>query len=67
MAQVKIEDVVYSLDSEFKKALDDVMTQFAPDVAYSRNEMFKFFLKRVYHHCSVWETVPDKSVKGQTS
>ena len=63
MAQVKIEDVVDSLDSEFKKALDDTMEQFASEVSYDRNELFKFFLKRVYHHCSVWETVPDASVK----
>jgi len=63
MAQVKIEDVVYALDSEFKKALDDAMEQFAPNAGYDRNELFKFFLKRVYHHCSVWESVPDGCVK----
>jgi hypothetical protein len=37
MAQVKIEDVVYSLDSEFKKALDDTMDQFASGNSYDRN------------------------------
>jgi len=63
MAQVKIEDVVYKLDSEFKKALEDTMEQFAPGVSFSRDVAFKFFLKRVYHHCSVWETVPDNIVK----
>ncbi len=31
MAQLKIEDVVYHLDSEFKKALDDTMSEFAPN------------------------------------
>lgn len=63
MARVKIEDVVYHLDSEFKKALDDTMSSFAPDVSYNRNELFRFFLKRVYHHCSSWENVPDSSVE----
>jgi hypothetical protein len=63
MAKVKIGDVVYKLDSEFKKALDDTMVQFAPNVTYSRDELFKYFLKRVYHHCSVWESVPDSCVK----
>lgn len=64
MAEVKIEDVVYSLDSEFKKALEDTMRQFAPNASGSRDEMFRFFLKRIYHHCSVWETVPDDCVKA---
>jgi hypothetical protein len=64
MAEIKIEDVVYHLDSEFKKALDDTMAKFAPNVEYGRNELFKFFLKRVYHHCSVWERVPDDCVRS---
>ena len=63
MAQIKIEDVVDKLDSEFKKALDDTMEQFAPSVSYNRNDLFKYFLKRVYHHCSIWENVPDGCVK----
>ena len=63
MAQVKIEDVVDSLDSEFKRALEDTMKNFAPDAHASRDEVFRFFLKRVYQHCSVWETVPDNCVK----
>jgi hypothetical protein len=66
VAKVNIEDVVYHLDSEFKKALDDVMEQFAPGTPYDRNELFKHFLKRVYHHCSRWETVPDKCVEVTT-
>jgi ubiquitin C-terminal hydrolase len=63
MPQVKIEDLIDHLDSEFKKALDDTMREFAPTVQYDRTEFFKFFLKRVYHHCSIWEKVPDKLVK----
>ena len=62
MAKVKIEDVVYHLDSEFKKALDDTMAAFAPNIAYSRDELFKFFLSRVYKHCSTWENIPDKYI-----
>lgn len=46
------------------KALDDTLQQFAPGVAYDRNELFRYFLKRVYHHCSVRETVPESSVKA---
>jgi hypothetical protein len=64
MAKVKIEDLVCHLDSEFKKSLDDTMAQFAPGVHYDRNALFKFFLGRVYHHCSPWENVPDKYVES---
>jgi hypothetical protein len=64
MAQVKIEDLVYSLDSEFKRALEDTMNQFAPGVQVSRDEVFRFFLTRVYQHCRVWETVPESCVKA---
>ena len=63
MAQVKIEDVVYHLDHEFKKALDDTMAKFAPGVRYHRNAVFNHFLRCVYNHCSVWESVPDNCVK----
>ncbi len=63
MAQVKIEGVVDHLDTEFKKALDNVMSQFAPGVYYDRNALFRFFLRRVYHHCSVWENVPDHLIE----
>jgi hypothetical protein len=63
MARVKIEAVVDHLDREFKKALEDTFDHFAPDVEIDRNEVFRFFLRRVYQHCSVWETVPDTSVE----
>jgi hypothetical protein len=64
MAQIKAEGVVDHLDTEFKKALEDTFSEFAPNVSIDRSQVFRFFLKRVYHHCSVWETVPDAIVKN---
>lgn len=64
MARVRIEAVVDHLDSEFRKALDDTMRQYAPNVRYNSSDLFKFFLRRVYQHCSSWETVPDSCVEG---
>ena len=63
MSEIKIEAVVDHLDREFKKALDDVMAQFASNVTYGRDELFKYFLKRVYHHCNVWERIPESCIK----
>ena len=64
MAQVKIEDVLDHLDSEIGRALEDTIRQFAPDVTCNRGELLRFFQKRVYQHCAVWETVPDGCVKA---
>ena len=64
MAQVKIDDIVYHLDSEFKKALDDTLNQYAPNVRYDRDDLFRYFQRRVYQHCSKWENVPDNLVKA---
>ena len=45
MSEVKIEDVVYSLDSEFKKALDDTMAAFAGQVFLRSRSAFQILLK----------------------
>jgi hypothetical protein len=63
MARIKADEVVYHLSSEFTKALDDTMAQFAPQVQYNRHELFRFFNKAVYKHCSVWEDVPDSAIE----
>ena len=64
MPKIKVEDVVYHLDSEFKKALADTMAEFAPSARYDRDKLFRYFRQRVYHHCSVWEEVPDNCVQA---
>jgi hypothetical protein len=53
MAQVKIGDLVDSLDSEFKKSLAEAENQFAPGASVDRDEVFRFFLMRIYQHCNV--------------
>ena len=63
MAEVKIDDVLYHLDSEFKRALADTMKKFAPNVQVNTGSAFQYFKRRVYDHCSVWEKVPDSCVR----
>lgn len=58
MAKLKVENAVDHLDHEFKKALDDTMREFAPGVRYDSGALFRFFLRRVYQHCSTWEDIP---------
>ena len=63
MAEVKIDDVLYHLDSEFKRALADTMEKFAPNVQVDIRTAFRYFRRHVYGHCSVWEKVPDSCVR----
>lgn len=63
MAQVKIDDIVEHLDGEFKSALDDTMREYAPNVRYNKDELFRYFVRRVYQHCSAWEDVPNALVR----
>lgn len=63
MAEVKVDDVVYHLNSEFKKALADTMKRFAPNVNVNIDSAVRYFQRRVYDHCSVWEKVPDSCVR----
>jgi hypothetical protein len=63
MARVKPDEVVYALDREFRKALSDTMTHFAPGVKYNESDLFSYFSKAVYRHCGSWETVPDSCVE----
>lgn len=63
MAKIKVEAVVDHLDHEFKRAIEETMRHFAAQVQVDRTILYKFFLQRVYHHCSIWEDVPDTVVK----
>lgn len=63
MAEVKIEDVVYHLDTEFKHALQDTLRRHLPDAQYNLHALFDTFQRAVYDRCSVWERVPDHIVR----
>jgi hypothetical protein len=67
MASLKVEDAIYHLDREFKRSLDDTMQQFAPGSSFRSDELFRFFLKRIYHHCSIWEDIPDSCVRVRSN
>ncbi len=62
MARVKPEAIVEHLDREFRQALADTIRTHLPSATFDELAMFRTFVKRVYHRCSVWETVPDGAV-----
>lgn len=63
MAKVKIEDIIYHLDFDMKRALEDAVQEVIPKATFDRDELFSAFLRAVYLKCSTWETVPDQYVE----
>jgi uncharacterized protein (DUF433 family) len=63
MARIKVEDVLYHLDYDLKRALEATIKKHYPDVTVDRNRLYKTFLKEAYRKCSVWENVPDQLVE----
>ena len=64
MARVKIEDIIEHLDHEFKRALEDTVNRFHPEVTVNRNALFREFVRAIRRKCSTWENVPDYFVEA---
>lgn len=63
MPKIKIEAVVDHLDNYFQDALIETMRKFARGVRYDKDELYYFFLQRIYENCSVWEEIPEKLIE----
>lgn len=63
MAQIKIEDVVDHLDTEFRRALEATIKEHFPDQDFDSRAVFRTFKKMVYRKCNVWEVIPDDLVE----
>lgn len=64
MAQIKVEDIVDHLSSEFKGALEATIREIFPDQIVNKQQLFRVFKKKIYKKCNIWETVPDAYVKN---
>lgn len=62
MAQVQMDELIDHLRTEVKKALADAFAETAPDADVDIDNFYHVFKRRVYHHCNVWEQVPDQYV-----
>jgi len=63
MAQVNIEEIVYHLDAQMKRALEAAVKDVLPAAAIDRTALYKAFLKQVRKKCDTWEHVPDQHVR----
>lgn len=65
MAKIKIEEVVYALDTQFKKALENTIKKFLPDSNVDTRMLFVEFRKELYRQCQSWESVPNSCVQRE--
>ncbi len=65
MAKIKIEELVYALDTKFKKAIENTVKKTCPDVKYDSLMLFVDFRKELYRQCETWERVPDACVQRE--
>lgn len=62
MAKVNIEEIVYHLDHDLKKALEKALAEVGASESIDAKALFKAFHRQVGRQCSTWETVPDRFV-----
>lgn len=65
MAKIKIEEVVYALDTQFKKALENTVKKVCPEKEIDIRMLFVDFRKELYRQCKGWETVPNSCVQRE--
>ena len=65
MAKIKIEEVVYALDEQFKKALVNTIKKVAPGAEYDQRMMFVDFRKELERQCQGWQTIPNSCVQRE--
>ncbi len=65
MAKVRIEEVVYALDEQFKKALVNTIKKVAPDAEYDQRMMFANFRKELERQCQGWQSIPNSCVQRE--
>jgi len=65
MARIKIEEVVYALDSQFKKALENTVKKTFPEKEFDSRMLFVDFRKELARQCQSWESIPNACVQRE--
>jgi hypothetical protein len=63
MARVKIEEIIDSLSSEIRNALEASVRQVIPNTQFDTHQLFREFKRAVGRKCNTWEPVPDQYVE----
>ena len=65
MAKIKIEEVVYALDEQFKKALINTVKKMVPETEFDNRLLFVTFRKELERQCQGWQTIPNSCVQRE--
>lgn len=65
MAKVKIEELVYALDTQFKKALENTIKKICPEKEVDTMMLFVEFRKELYRQCQSWESIPNSCIQRE--
>lgn len=65
MAKIIIEDVIYALDDQFKKALVSTVKKMIPDAEFDERMMFVEFRKELNRQCQGWQSIPNACVQRE--
>lgn len=65
MAKIKIEEVVYALDDQFKKALVNTVKKIFPESEVDSRILFVEFRKELSRYLPGWESVPNSCVQRE--
>lgn len=63
MAQIKIEEIVSHLSTEFRRALEATVRSKLPDTPFDSHGLFREFRRQVGRKCNTWVRVPDHFVQ----
>ena len=65
MAKIKIEEVIYALDDQFKKALTSTVKKMIPDAEFDSKMLFVEFRKELNRQCQGWQSIPNSCVQRE--
>jgi len=64
MARIKIKEIIESLDSELKSALEAAVLGTISNSTHDRNALFRAFVRSVGRKCNTWVNVPDRYIEN---
>ena len=65
MAKIKVEELVYALDTQFKKALENTIKKVCPEKEVDSMILFVEFRKELYRQCQSWESIPNSCIQRE--
>lgn len=62
MARIKLDEIVYDLNVEFRGALSDAVKEISPNLRFDEYALYKAFERAIRRRCRTWERVKDSNI-----